>query len=418
VPDADATRREPRGIALFACFLLVGLIAFAYVWKTLHQREMGRLAGSDGPVRSQHILTHWLEHGYFASCGMIVQDARVYRWSTGAHFVSGFVLEKLWRAVTGRYGWRLLALHNQFITLLAAAMLAMLAYRLARRCGIEPLHAFILGVAAQMVQFTFPANLALSWEMSAQAYSLIPAIAFLLLEERALDGRTRAHTILQGVAIFALTYLEGLCSTMFIAAYLATLLLVRGERPPLRRLLLTLLLPWLLSYAIYGIQRNCASGATLVGSSFQYRSGLDGDATFYRDHLDIAFGRDVVRAGGPPSRFRWPLLFIAGTAALVAILGAFLRGRAPRIAVVALLALAGEYVLYAAVFSQAVMLHPYLFDALLVAPLTLALFAVAPALVEAATKRSGLIAYLTLFAATWLSMFQLRLYALSYPLAG
>lgn len=424
MPDADATRREPRGIALFACFLLVGLIAFAYVYKTLHQREMGRLAVSDGPVRSQRILTHWLDHGYFASCGLIVPDAKlIYRRSTGAHLISGFVVEKVRRAVTGRYGWRLLALHNQFVTLLAATLLAMLANRLARRCGVDPLHAFVLGIAAQMVQFTFPANLALSWEMSAQAYSLIPAIAFLLLEERALDGRTRTYTILQAMSIFALTLLEGLCATMFIAAYLATVLLVRGDRPPLRRLVVTLLLPWLAAYAIYGIQLTCAkreaarTGAALIGSSFPYRTGLDGDATFYRDHLDIAFGRDVVRAGRPKSRFRWPLLFIAGTAALLAILAAFLRGRAPRIAIVALLALAGEYVLYAAVVSQAVMLHPYLFDALLVAPLTLALFAVAPALVEGSTKRSGLIAFITLFAAVWLSMFQLRLYALSYPLA-
>jgi len=378
----------------------------------------------DGPVRSQRILAYWLEHGYFASCGLIVPDAKmIYRRSTGAHLVSGLVVEKIWRAVTGRHGWRLLALHNQFITLLAATMLAMLAYRLARRCGADPLHAFVLGVAAQMVQFTFPANLALSWELSAQLYSLIPALAFLLVEERALDGRTRAHTLLQATAIFALTMLEGLCATMFIAAYLAAVLLVRGDRPPWRRLVVTLVLPWLAAYAIYGIQLTCAkreaarTGATLVGSSFPYRSGLDGDATFYRGHLDIAFGRDVVRAGRPKSLFRWPLLFIAGTMALLTILAAYLRGRAPRIAVVALLALAGEYVLYAAVVSQAVMLHPYLFDALLVAPLTLALFAVAPALAEAATKRTGLIAFLTLFGALWLSMVQLRLYALSYPLA-
>lgn len=411
-------------MVLFAGFLVVGLIAFGYVYKTLYQREMGRLQSSDGPVRSQRVLGHWLDHGYFASCGLIVPDAKlIYRRSTGAHMVSGFVVEKIWRGVTGRYGWRLLALHNQFVTLLAATMLAMLAYRLARRCGVDPLHAFVLGVGAQMVQFTFPANLALSWELSAQMVSLIPAIGFLLVEERALDGRARWHTLLQVVAIFALTMLEGLCATMFIAAYLAAVLLVRGERPAWRRLAVTLLLPWLAAYAIYGIQLSCAkreaarTGATLVGSSFPYRSGLDGDATFYRDHLDIAFGRDIVRAGRPKSLFRWPLLFFAGAAALLAVLAAFLRGRAPRIAIVALLALAGEYVLYAAVVSQAVMLHPYLFDALLVAPLALALFAVVPALVEAATKRTGLIAFIALVGALWLSMFQLRLYALSYPLA-
>lgn len=421
MPDADETGREPRGRVLFALFLAVGLIAFGYVWKTLHQRELARLSSSDGPVRAHTVITNWLEQGWFASCGMIfpTADAKVvYRWSTGAHLTSGFVLEKIWRALTGRYGWRLLALHNQFIALLGATLLALLAYRLARRCGVDPLHAFVLGIAAQMVQFTFPSNLALSWEMSPQAYSLLPAIAFLLLEERALDGRrTRMHTILQGIAIFALTCLEGLCSTMFIAAYLATVLLMRGERPPLRRLIGMLLLPWLAAYAIYGIQLSCAKGETLIGSSFQYRSGLDGDAMFYGDHLDIAFGRDLVRAGRSDTLFRWPALFFAGVAALLAILIAFARGRAPRIVALVLVTLAGEYVLYAAVFSQAVALHPYLFDALLVTPLILALFALAPALAEVSTQRTGLIVLLALFGAAWLSMFQLRLYAQSYPLA-
>ena len=139
---------------------------------------------------------------------------------------------------------------------------------------------------------------------------------------------------------------------------------------------------------------------------------------FYGDHLDIAFGRDVVRkgrSGNPEYLFRWPSLFLAGVAAVLAILAAYVRGHAPRIAVIVLATLLGEYVLFAATFSQLVALHPYLFDLVLVTPLILALFGIVPALVESHTHRTGVMVLLTFFGAVWLSMFQLRLYALAYP---
>jgi hypothetical protein len=176
--------------------------------------------------------------------------------------------------------------------------------------------------------------------------------------------------------------------------------------------------------ALFGIQLLGAryeakrTGATLYGSSFQYRSGFDGDAMFYGNHLDIAFGRDVVRAGLPSNLqflYRWKWLFILGAVSVLATLAAYLLGLAPRIAVVALFALLGSYLLYAAVFSQAVMLHPWLFDVVVATPLILALFAIVPALVESRTGRTGTIVLMAIFGATWLSMFQLRLYALTYP---
>jgi len=176
--------------------------------------------------------------------------------------------------------------------------------------------------------------------------------------------------------------------------------------------------------AVFGIEligaRNESrrTGVQLVGSRFLYRSGLDGDAMFYGDHLDIAYGRDIVRTGRPGNPqylFRWEWLFIGGVVSVLATLAAYVRRRAPRIMVVALAALVGTYLLYAAVFSQAVVLHPYLFDVLLATPLILALFAIVPALVESLTRRTGVVVLLALFGATWFSLFQLRLYALSYP---
>ena len=418
----------PGGVTLFGLFLALGLIACGYAWMTVHQRNAGTLSGSSLAIHSHTVITRWLDHGYLASHGLlwpVAGENTIYRSGTGAYMISGFLVEKIWMASTGHYGWRLLALHNELVSLLTSALFALLACRAARRFGVAPLRCCVMGVAAQMVWLTFPDNLAVYWGLSEQAYFLPFAICFLLLEERALDGRrTRLITILQAFSVFAMTYMEYIAGTMFLAAYLATVLLLRGERPPLRRLGAILLLPWVCAFAIYGLQLNGArrersrTGVTLSGSSFAYRSGLDGDAMFYGDHLDIAFGRDVVRAGRPDNPqflFRWPWLFFAGAASVLASLAAYLRQRAPRFVVVALFVLLGSWLLYAAVFSQAVALHPYHFDVMLATPLILALFAIVPASVESRSGSTGMIVLLALFAATWLSLFQLRIYALCYP---
>lgn len=116
--------------------------------------------------------------------------------------------------------------------------------------------------------------------------------------------------------------------------------------------------------------------------------------------------------------FRWPILFFSGALSVVAAFVAYLRDRIPRMAIVALITLLGAYVLHAAVFSQLVALHPYLFDPVLVPPLILALFGFMPALAEARTGRTGLITLVTFLTATWTSFYSLRIYAPCYPLAN
>jgi hypothetical protein len=423
----EAPMNERHSGKLYGFFLVAGLIALGYSWMTVQHRLVPQLSTAIEPNWSHNVVTHWIDHGYFASHGLLWPTAdgkTLYRNGTGALMLTSFVAEKIWIGVTGRYGWRLKAVHNVVVAVLVSALLALLAYRLARRFGAAPLAAFILAVSAQMVWLTFPDNLALFWQLTAQTWCLAAALAFLLLEEAALDGRrTRRITVLQGLAVFCFVYFEFVLAVMFLAAWLAAVFLLRGERPPLKRLAVMLLLPGFVAMSIYGLQligarSERSKGVTVVGSGFLYRTGLDGDAMFYGDPLDIAFGRDLIRAqrsGNKEYLFRWETLFFAGIAAVLVMLAAYLRGRAPRIAIIILMTLLGTYLLQAAVFSQLVALHPYLFDVLLMTPLILALFVTLPALVEVRTGETGLIILIVLFAAAWTSMFQLRLYALAYP---
>jgi hypothetical protein len=302
---------------------------------------------------------------------------------------------------------------------------ALLCYRLARRLGAVPLHAFVLSIAAQMVHFTFPDNLALYWELSTQAFWFLPAIAILLIEERACDGRTLRMTVLQSLAVFAMTYFEWIRGTLFLAVYFFALLLIGRERLHLKRIAAGLFLPWFVAIALYNVQltgaehESARTGAKVIGSRFLYRTGLDGDTGLYGTHLDIAFGREWLRAYRPgPSQylFHWPSLFFAGALAVLAMFLGYARGKAPSIVVIALSALTGTYVLFAAIFSQAVAMHPYQYDLLLATPLIVALFALLPAFIESHSGNRGAIVLIMFLTAVWLSMFQLRLYAMANPL--
>lgn len=420
------TEERYRGSALYVFFVIAGLIAFGYSWMTVQQRLVPKLSRAPGPIWSHNVVMHWIDHGYLASHGLLWPTAdgkAVYRSGTGALMLTSFIAEKIWIGATGRYGWRLMAVHNALSAVLISALLALLAYRVARRLGATAIAAFVLALSAQMVWLTFPDNLALFWQTSAQIHCLSAALVFLLIEERALDGRTRRLTMLQGAAVFCLVYLEFVMAVMFLAAWLAAVFLIRGERPSLKRLAMMVLVPVVIAMSIYGLQllgarSERSNGVTLVGSGFLYRTGLDGDAMFYGDPLDIAFGRDLLRAyreGNNQFLFRWPVLFFAGAAAILFVLAAYLRGHAPRIVIVILMTLLGTYLLHAAIFSQLVALHPYLFDVLLLTPMIVALFVAVPALVEVRTGGTGLIILIVLFAAAWTSLFQLRLYALAYP---
>jgi hypothetical protein len=432
-PDEAAAARRRHALRgdrwgpPLAIFLLAGLVVFGAAFLTVHtNRELTR---NPGAARTHLVLSHWLHEGYFHYFGLAVRSpldrpAMIYRTSSGGPMLSAFVLQKLHVMVFGHYSWRLIAIHNQGVVLILSALLGLLAYRLTRRIGLDARRACVAGAAVVGVVFTFPDNLALYWEMSGQAYALLFATVFLLLEERRVDAPgTLPHSILQAIAAFLMAYMEKIAALAFIAALAATLLVLEPRRGAWRRFLLLALVPCVLAVALHGLQLYGASmrfpDMEMSGSTFMFRSGLDGESLYYLDHLDIAWRRDLARMNWPANRdalFRWPWVFVLGTLSTLAVFAAYVARRGPRIAVEVLTALIGAWALYAAVFSQSVVIHPYLYDVLLFAPLAVALFAVAPAILESLTRRTGAILLVVVLCACWYSAFQMRLYALRYPM--
>jgi hypothetical protein len=417
-------RRVARGLALVAILVAAGAVMFAFAFATVHRRtpeELSKLDAGHGWMR------FWLEHGYLDSAGLIVMQQPAgrafYRSSTGAVLLPGFVFLKIYSAWYGKPNWRLLPVVNQLVSLCAAVLLALVAFRLARRFGVAWHHALALAVALEAVFFTFPDNLMLFWDMQGRIPWLCAACAFLLLEDLQLDRSSRALTLLQGVAGFFVGYMEFVAGLAFTAAFAIAYMLLGRSRPAIKRLVLVAILPVLLAVGVhrgqiaYGKYRH--PEYAVGGSEFAFRTGFDGSTLYYVDHLAIANFRNLARANfNTPARehiFRWKWLFFAGVAAVLAVGVAATRGRVPRVAMLSLLSLLGAYLLYAALFSQAVVIHPYYYDVMLFTPLALALFVLVPSLVVTSTRDGGVVIVAAVFLAAWVSMVQMRKYAITYP---
>jgi hypothetical protein len=418
-----------RTLPLLALFLAVAGVLLAFTYATVHRRTAAELAANSGMTRGSFSVNFWIDHGYFHSGGLLMRPSPnppgyfIYLSSTGGHMVSGFLAEKIYKSITGRTSIGLLALHSEIVALVLAALIGLLSFRLAQRFGSSPLHAFILAASVEIVHFTFPDNLALFWELSGRQPFLIFAVIFLIIEEQRPTPRTRVQTLGQGLAAFLLTYMEYAAGMAFLASFFVVTSVVAPKPTRLRQLLAITILPAVLALGLFGLQRKWAvahhADAATYGGSFLFRSGLDGSTQYYRSHLDIATRRDTARANFPPNQsllFRWKWLFIAGTAAMLALALAAARGRVPKFALLTLLSLLGTYLLYAAVFSQAFVIHPYLFDILLYTPLVLALLVIAPAHLESITEQRGVFVAAVFFLAAWIAMVQLRDYAMWYPL--
>jgi hypothetical protein len=414
-----------RTIPLLALFIMVGAVMMTVAFLSVHRRQPAELA--EHSTRTHTMVTRWMAEGYFHYAGLLLDhptNKTIYVSWGGAYLVPLFVIESLHHAVRGHYSWKLAALYSQMVSLLVAALTGLLAYRISRRIGLDAWPALASGAAVVMLIFTFPGNLALYWNLSFQATWLLFAIAYLLIEERCLDGRRPALDVAQAGTAFLMAMMEGPAALMFLAALGLTLFVLEQRPGQWKRFVMISAIPMIAAVGLNVVQVKIAKARfpdwTFKGNTLMFRTGLDGDTRHYGDHLDIARRRDGPRRNWTHNReylFRWPTVFFMGAIATLLVFGAYATGRAPRFAVEALAALTGTWFLYAAIFSQGVKIHPWLYDVLLYTPLVVALFALAPALGEIMSRRTGAIILIAVFCACWYTMFQMRLYALWYPAA-
>jgi hypothetical protein len=419
-----------RTLPLFGAFLGAGLAVLLFTLFTVNHRSEKELETNPWSERAHVGISYWNEHGWFQAAGLPVRKTRppervhyFYRSSTGAYLLTGLLVQKIYGWFGDGYAWRAVAIHHQVISLITSALLALVAFRVASRFGVRPFHAFALAVVTQVVFFTFPDNLELYWEMTEMQWWMLLALVFLLFEERTIGVEPARRTIvIRALLVFAMALLSVTTTPFFVAAYIAARLIVHGLFPGWKAVAAAMLVPAALAILIYkgqiALVERLHPDMPIYGSTLMFRSGFDGSPKFYTDHADILYGRRPVRAGVEATEdrsLRRPWLFAAGGLSILALLIAFARGRIAAFPVLALAAVGGAYALYAGIFSQAIVIHPYLYDAIVALPLILAIFTGLPALLETLTTGSGAFVLLAVFAGFIHSNANLREYAMRYP---
>ncbi len=178
--------------------------------------------------------------------------------------------------------------------------------------------------------------------------------------------------------------------------------------------------PGLAAWGVYRLQvfwvERSFPGVELVGSSLLFRTGLDGSTEILPGFSDLLSRRfSFFMPYLEPIIQSW-FLFAVGGLAILALAVLYLTKLPQLKETVSTLATGlGLYWLYVGTFSQAAVIHPYMYDALVAIPLVVALFAALPASLERLTGNTGLVTFVTVLTAFVYCFVQLRAYAVAFP---
>ncbi len=411
---------ETGGGRALLCFLCFGALLLAFLYLTVHNRNPHLCKFRP---RMEVAITTWIEDGFLRHGGLEFTGPygtnpppQAYRSYPMGHFLLAHLLERLNFWLRGGWSQTLMCLQSQVLVLFSSALLGWLVFRLARRLGLPLGHGLLLGAGAQMVYQTFPTNLYAWWDLYPPIGAVIPAIAFLHLQ-LVNSGEAKAPKWLfwaRGMAVFAFFYCDHICAFFFFSTWLLLQLCLKSTPWREQRLLSTLLLPALLAMLLFSAQvmlvKYTHPEVEFYGSSFLFRSGLDGSRQYVDFHSDIFH-----RYRFPTADF--PTLFFGGLlGALAAVIFLLLDYWAFLPTVIALGASVGLYVPSACMLMQSTIIHPYSYDTYLAVPLTLALFGILPLGLEKKTGQRGIFVFIFTLFAFGLAMVQLRNYAMLFPI--
>jgi hypothetical protein len=366
----------------------------------------------------------WHHDGFFNTFGLCFKvppssskDQLVRRQS--GYAIPLYILQKPFLILSGKVNNFVYRLYSQLWVFAGAFFLGLLGFRIASRHGIDHNSACILAVGAALVYQNFFYNLySISEAGFFKEMFIASLIALLLIEEISLDTMEKSYFGINrkkilNVIQFGLVFWVGYAcffGTFLVAAWGLLALTKFNPVFRLKHYLIHFVLPLALSYAVLIFQHLAGKiwlgHRGISGSSFAFRSGLDGDLGDYRDIMDIVVGKRNL--------FYWYGFLLLAIAALVILVFYFLKKDSaklflPDLTYVLLLLL--FMVLYFMVFSQSVIVHPHLHMPILFLWAVLLGLLLLPVVLEKMSGHSKIFIILS-FIASWIIIWiNLRAYA-------
>lgn len=398
-----ALRQEAlaRGLLLF--LLLSALQSFAFFTFNVRTSRVGLWDAT---------YTYWHDHGFFASGGVIYFAGRAYQdvpgWqSTSSEFgvyrnaAAGslapiYFLQTVSRALTGSVEPWIEPLWGLLIMTLGATFLALLVSDMLRALEFGGTESVTLGLLAGAAFQNFAPNLNVVAYPEPTTIGINLMIAMVFLVNR-LAGAVELHRrrLLRviGVLAFSWALVDMPPLPVFFLVAMALSLFFSKDLPlDWREFVRWFVLPVVAALALFAAQQAYVQLVLHVewtGSSMLYRMGLTEGRGLSHDEV-FSRGRD--------GRYAWKWFFEGSVGALVFSAGWLFRRRTKEGAEVRpftatyarvfalVIILASTYLFDLAVFSNHVIIHPYMFDPYIYLPCVLALFV----LFVAALRQLGL----------------------------
>lgn len=430
------------------------LIAFAFatiggLMSTLHKRGAESPATAEykarnGGDRWEKTIQRWIDRGFVHEGGMQFWDEAwvknyypdslpkatplppdtVYAWknSTMSWIVPAYVLQRINVALRGEFSPRLMLLYNQLAVAFPAVALGYLCVLMALQLGQRVGQALAIGVGCQLLFQTHPLSLLSYWEVQPISILLGFAIAFLCHE---LTAANRLGIGWKSIAlrVFLATMIllsEPITGGLFLLTYLVVRILL-DERTTKPGDWMTVLVVPALAVVLYllwqqAMVRSNYDSVVFTGSPINFRIGLDGDTTYYKDQVDILLRRlPGLRDSWMAPLLDWNYLNYFGFIATAVLIAYYRETARLQLPARLLLASFGLYVPLAIIFSQLVFIHPYYWNLGLLVPFTIAAFCLLPAFLNLDNRLGGLPVLGTSLLALFYAAYHARVFAMVFP---
>jgi hypothetical protein len=404
----------------FLVFIIYGTFLLLFLFLSVHDRtdlEFKKRQDS----RWQKVIMNWINHGYIRHAGFEfyeplekMEGKSVRRSSSMAWLQIAHLLQRGQYYFSGKFSHRLMAYHNQLIPFLSASLLGFLAMRLTLNMNIPYFQALLLGLSAQTVHQTFPLNLGVVWGIYSQSFIVIFLLLFFIIEENLIrTGKGLKVGLLRGLVVFFMTLCEPSASIFFLLTYYTFRILILPIGLNLVVIFKSAILPFVGGLSIQSIQllwvHYLIPKISFTGSSPLFRTGFDGDTEYYFNHWDLLGHKWLLNLPNSNPIYLIGLLALIIVVSLIQIKKRYFSQQ------IILLSGLGGFIVFAFLFSNNVMIHPYAFELYLAWPLILSLFALMPAWLEIVSRYHGGFVLISCVIALFTSGVQLLGYWLYMP---
>lgn len=428
----DLVQSEKRVSFTVLTLVLVSFLIFTM--KTVNHRILGDEippatyleTDPNGKVRwnrslplSYAPINAWLKDGFFHDLGLSFQfpttsasgSQTVHSHSEPGYILPLFLMEKGVTWVKGEQSVWLHRFYPMLIVFLGALFLSLFSREVLLRHGMGPRQTICLASCVGLLYQSFPYNLAHTRDLVANVVTNSLTCLLLYLEERsraksAHDFKFQASVDrLRWLIMFWIGYTDFVLGFILILSFIVLGFAGFSEEDKPLSVFKKYAWPYFISVAIWHLQLFLGQSRfpmAVYGSSFLFRTGLDGSKALYLSHGDIF-----------SSPYRWHTWVGTAGFSILAYLAVILgrvfskSGKSWDIDLRYLFILTGTALILFTAFSQAAFIHPYNYDIYFYMPACLVLGLYLPVLLEKLTAHSNLFVlgtFLFTWAQVWVNM--------------